>query len=70
MKYIIEIISPTAFEHPLSRAIVECTDLVGAQCKAMPLLEIWTKHGATHARVLNLDGMVAVEVRLEHARAG
>jgi hypothetical protein len=34
MKYIIEIVSPTAFgEHALSRAVVECKDLVGAQKK-------------------------------------
>lgn len=70
MKYIIEIVSPTAAgEEFLSRAIVECNDLIGAQGKAMPLLEIWTKHGATHARVLNLNGEVAAEVRLKRIHA-
>jgi hypothetical protein len=70
MKYIIEIVSPTAFGHDaLSRAIVECNDLAGARSKAIPLLEIWTKSGATHARVLNIDGQLAGEVQLERADA-
>jgi hypothetical protein len=70
MKYIIEIVSPTVpAEDALSRAIVECKDLAGAQIKAMPLLEIWAIQGATHARVLHLDGKVVAEVRLPHAHA-
>jgi hypothetical protein len=70
MKYIIEIVSPTAFgDHALSRAVVGCNDLAGARSKATPLLEIWTNLGATCARVLNLDGQLAVDVRLDHAHA-
>jgi hypothetical protein len=69
MKYMIEIVSPVAFgEDPLSRAIVHCS-LAAAQRKAMPLLEIWAAAGATHARVLDLEGQLAAEVFLEHARA-
>jgi hypothetical protein len=70
MKYIVEIVSPTALnEHALSRAVVECKDLAHAQSKAMPLLEIWLNQGATHARVLSADGNLLAEVRLPHAHA-
>jgi hypothetical protein len=66
MKYMIEIVSPTAFGHDaLSRAIVECSGLPAARSKAMQILEIWTKQGATHARVLSTDGQVACDVLLE-----
>jgi hypothetical protein len=56
-------ISPAAFgEDALSRAVVECKDLAGAQNKATPLLEIWARQGARHARVLNQEGETAAEV--------
>ena len=70
MKYIVEIVSPVAMGHDaLSRAIVDCNDLPAARSKAMQLLEIWTKQGATHAQVLSPDGEVSIEVHLDHADA-
>jgi hypothetical protein len=66
MKYLIEIISRNRFgDGALGRAIVESTDLAAARSKAIPLLEIWAKTGATHARVLRTDGQVVGEVQLE-----
>jgi len=66
MRYLIEIVSRNRFgDDPLSRAIVDSNDLAAARSKAIPLLEIWTKSGATHARVLGMDGQVAGEVQLE-----
>lgn len=54
----------------LSRTVVDCDNEAGAEAEAVCLLEIWSTAGASHARVLNLDGEILAEVRLRRSSGG
>ena len=63
MKYVIEVTSSTAAgPECLSRTIVDGKDLGVIRRKAIALLSIWAKQGATGAHVLTEDGQVSMDV--------
>lgn len=63
MKHVIEIISaPSAHQECFARAIVDDTNPDVIRSKATQLMEIWSKHGAARARVVDENGQTTMEI--------